>query len=103
MVGYSPAFFTPRPVVALPWGSRSTRSVGRSASASPAARFIAVVVFPTPPFWLTIARVLANPTRRLYVVNVPRRTPYTRHMSPALHRVPRATLSTLGLLESIFP
>src|SRR2546422_8758844 len=48
----------PRPVVALPWGSRPTRRVERSARASPAARFTAVVVLPTPPFWLTTAMVL---------------------------------------------
>src|SRR5439155_454905 len=50
----------PRPVVAFPWGSRSTISVGRSASASPAAKLTAVVVFPTPPFWFTTARLLGH-------------------------------------------
>src|SRR5688572_16177452 len=48
----------PRPVVALPCGSRSARRVGRPARASPAARLTAVVVLPTPPFWLTTASVL---------------------------------------------
>src|SRR5579862_2164749 len=33
----------------------STRSVGRSAAATLAARFTAVVVLPTPPFWFTTA------------------------------------------------
>src|SRR5579862_8078090 len=46
---------TPTPLLALPCGSRSTRSVLRSAAATLAARFTAVVVFPTPPFWLTTA------------------------------------------------
>src|SRR5436190_2246090 len=45
----------PTPLVELPCGSASMRSVFRSAVASEAARFTAVVVFPTPPFWLAIA------------------------------------------------
>src|SRR5216110_1319924 len=45
----------PMPLVELPCGSASMRSVFRSAVASEAARFTAVVVFPTPPFWLAIA------------------------------------------------
>ena len=43
------------PVEALPWGSRSISRTRRPASASDAAKFIAVVVLPTPPFWLAIA------------------------------------------------
>src|SRR5262245_51069506 len=76
MVGYSPAFFTPRPVVALPWGSRSTKSVGRSASPSPAARLIAVVVLPTPPFWFTTVIVLLIGT----LVKIrPKDSPHSSH------------------------
>src|SRR5215471_6544292 len=60
MVRGEPCLPIPTPVVAFPWGSRSTRSVLFSARARPAARFTAVVVFPTPPFWFTIARVLAT-------------------------------------------
>src|SRR5213596_1713263 len=45
----------PTPLVELPWGSASMSSVLRSAVASEAARFTAVVVLPTPPFWLAIA------------------------------------------------
>src|SRR6185295_5007772 len=48
----------PAPVVALPWGSRSTRSTRRFIAARLAARLTAVVVFPTPPFWFTTARIL---------------------------------------------
>src|SRR5215471_4751516 len=48
----------PTPLEALACGSRSTKSVGRSAAARLAARFTAVVVFPTPPFWLAIAMTL---------------------------------------------
>src|SRR5690606_13793984 len=43
------------PVLALPSGSRSITRTSRSAAAMAAPRLIAVVVLPTPPFWLTIA------------------------------------------------
>src|SRR6476661_1637115 len=49
----------PTPLVAFPWGSASRRRVRRSAMASEAARLTAVVVFPTPPFWLAIATIWA--------------------------------------------
>src|SRR2546429_9286265 len=45
----------PTPLVEFAWGSASTSSVLRSAVASDAARFTAVVVLSTPPFWLAIA------------------------------------------------
>src|SRR6056297_2391064 len=45
----------PRPVEALPCGSRSTISTRAPESASAAPRLIVVVVLPTPPFWLAIA------------------------------------------------
>src|SRR5437588_11998492 len=45
----------PRPEVELACGSRSTSNAGWPASARAAARLIAVVVLPTPPFWLTTA------------------------------------------------
>src|SRR5688500_5350711 len=48
----------PRPEVALPWGSMSTSSTRRSATASEAARFTAVVVLPTPPSWFATAITL---------------------------------------------
>ena len=41
--------------MALPWGSTSTSSVSYPASAMQAATLTAVVVFPTPPFWLAMA------------------------------------------------
>src|SRR5215467_15475510 len=47
----------PRPVEALPWGSRSTINTFSPTAASAVPRLIAVVVFPTPPFWLAIARM----------------------------------------------
>ena len=39
----------------LPWGSRSRRSVFEPRLAKAAARLMAVVVLPTPPFWFAIA------------------------------------------------
>src|ERR1700719_2613661 len=48
----------PRPPVELAWGSQSMRSVGRPSRARAAARLMAVVVLPTPPFWLTTAMTL---------------------------------------------
>src|ERR1044071_9377935 len=39
----------------LAWGSRSRRSVLVPRRANAAARLMAVVVLPTPPFWLVIA------------------------------------------------
>ena len=46
---------TPRPVVALPCGSESMTRTRKSLAAKEAARLMAVVVFPTPPFWLAMA------------------------------------------------
>src|SRR5690349_11677281 len=42
----------------LACGSRSMSSVRLPRMASAAARFTAVVVFPTPPFWLAIATII---------------------------------------------
>src|SRR5580698_2956323 len=42
----------PRPVEALPWGSRSISSTRSPTAASAVPRLMAVVVLPTPPFWL---------------------------------------------------
>ena len=47
----------PRPVEALPCGSRSTISTSSPIAASAVPRLIAVVVLPTPPFWLATARI----------------------------------------------
>src|SRR5690348_10341454 len=46
----------PSPVDALPCGSRSTISTSSPIAASAVPRLIAVVVLPTPPFWLATAR-----------------------------------------------
>ena len=52
---------TPRPTDSEPCGSKSTSSTFRPSSASAAPRLIALVVFPTPPFWLHIAMMIAGP------------------------------------------
>ena len=49
--------FRPTPLVRLAWGSMSTSRTCWSARASEAARLMAVVVLPTPPFWLAIAMI----------------------------------------------
>src|SRR5690554_4662739 len=46
-------------MVALPCASRSTSSSFFGTPASAAARLTAVVVFPTPPFWLAMAMMRA--------------------------------------------
>src|SRR5687767_9824840 len=48
----------PSPEVELAWGSRSMSRTRRSAAASDAARLMAVVVLPTPPFWFASAMTL---------------------------------------------
>src|SRR5439155_1155144 len=45
-------------IVRWPWGSRSMRRTRLPSSASAHPRFTAVVVLPTPPFWLAIAMTL---------------------------------------------
>src|SRR4051794_16893747 len=47
--------FTPRPAVRLACGSMSMQRTLNPSSARAPARLIAVVVLPTPPFWLAIA------------------------------------------------
>src|SRR5713101_4513889 len=55
----------PRPVLALPWGSASTISTRLPQAASAVARLTAVVVLPTPPFWLASAMMRAGCGGRL--------------------------------------
>src|ERR1700735_4196806 len=50
----------PRPVEAFPCGSRSTISTRSPMAASAVPRLMAVVVLPTPPFWLAIAKTRAG-------------------------------------------
>src|SRR6185436_1262191 len=46
----------PRPLEALPCGSESTSSTFSPTAARAVPRLIAVVVLPTPPFWLATTR-----------------------------------------------
>src|SRR5580692_4286232 len=50
----------PRPVEALPCGSRSMIRTRSPIAASAVPRLIAVVVLPTPPFWLATASTLGG-------------------------------------------
>src|SRR5690606_25624805 len=50
----------PSPVEALPWGSTSMISTALPQAASAVARLMAVVVLPTPPFWLAMASTRAR-------------------------------------------
>src|ERR1700722_13441274 len=52
------SFGRPKELVALPWESVSIMRMRCSAAASEAPRLTAVVVLPTPPFWLAIAMIL---------------------------------------------
>ena len=58
------SFAKPIAAVVLAWESQSTRSVGWWAAARHAERLTAVVVFPTPPFWLAIAMIRATDPRQ---------------------------------------
>src|SRR4051794_7928720 len=51
----------PSPVLAFPCESRSTISTERPLAASAVPRLIAVVVLPTPPFWLATASTRPRP------------------------------------------
>src|SRR3954464_13041409 len=48
----------PSPLEEFDCGSQSTSRTGTSAAASEAARLMAVVVLPTPPFWCATAMIL---------------------------------------------
>jgi hypothetical protein len=49
----------PRPVEAFPCGSTSINKVFLPVAAIAVAKFMAEVVFPTPPFWLANAIMLS--------------------------------------------
>src|ERR1700753_3774053 len=53
----------PRPVDALPCGSESISSTRSPTAASAVPRLMAVVVLPTPPFWLATASTRGPDTR----------------------------------------
>src|SRR5271157_4519736 len=74
-----PSLAMPRPVVAFAWGSMSMTRTRLSQAASAVARLIAVVVLPTPPFWLATATIRARRmtgTARVRASTVARLTGY---------------------------
>src|SRR5271157_4664757 len=69
----------PSPVLALPCASRSMTRTRCPTAASAVARLIAVVVLPTPPFWLATATIRARRmtgTARVRASTVARLTGY---------------------------
>src|SRR5215217_1673216 len=52
----------PRPVEALPWGSESISNTRSPTAARAVPRLMAVVVLPTPPFWLATANTRIGAT-----------------------------------------
>src|SRR3990172_1089617 len=70
----------PLPMVALPCGSRSTSSTRCLVAARLAARLTLVVVLPTPPFWLVIARIFAIALTHRTEQNQMTRGAHARHL-----------------------
>src|SRR4029077_6508405 len=89
MVWSSASRSTPSPEVALAWGSQSMRSTRRPRSARAAPRLMAVVVLPTPPFWLTTAMIRLGTLGRDYAAGTggPRRDPAPRLRRGSFARV----------------
>src|SRR5690606_19424660 len=75
---------TPTPLEAFACGSRSTSNVGFSAAARLAARLTAVVVLPTPPFWLAIAMMFGRPGMSARSVAAPGTN--LEHVAPGLSK-----------------
>src|SRR6476659_10773404 len=59
-------------IVLLACGSRSMSSVRLPRRASAAARLMAVVVLPTPPFWLAMATIIEGVTGLYHCPSLPR-------------------------------
>src|SRR5580693_2666349 len=68
---------TPRPVDALPCGSLSTSRTLSPTAARAVPRLMVVVVLPTPPFWLAMART------RTVLPNSDTGQPPYEHQTPA--------------------
>src|SRR5512133_3524789 len=90
------------PLVAFPCGSPSTSNTRCSAAARLAARFTAVVVLPTPPFWFAMAMILAK-IRQLQLVcaKTEREAEYWPHaVANASSNVPRGTGAGVFIAET---
>ena len=57
------------PLVEFAWGSQSISRTFFSITARDAAKFMAVVVFPTPPFWLAMAIILVISVLAVLIVS----------------------------------
>src|SRR6516162_4058537 len=79
--------------VAFAWESQSISRVGCSAAARQAARFTAVVVFPTPPFWLAIAITRAKAVPQTGESN--RASPRKQDVSRGTVEIARRTASSV--------
>src|SRR5262245_20218495 len=64
---------TPTPDDRFAWGSRSISSVSCPRAAREAARLMAVVVLPTPPFWFATAMTRAMGLLFFLQIDLPRR------------------------------
>src|SRR5690349_4769189 len=80
----------PSPVLALPCGSRSMTRTLCPAAASAVARLTAVVVLPTPPFWLATAMIRARRDTTSGRLSLAPVTPFTSpHPGQAQHNPAR--------------
>src|SRR5258706_7307778 len=115
----SGSFRKPRPLLAFDCGSQTNSNVFTSAAEMEEARLMAVVVFPTPPFWLATAMmrpmiILEEKSRAKNSANaVVKSTPYfgatfhvehflQSHVSFSIPNVPRGTLFLLSCGASGF-
>src|ERR1041384_1748727 len=89
----------PSPVEALPCGSRSTISTFSPIAASAVPRLIAVVVLPTPPFWLARARTRGLGRPGLRGVSVMRAAPPLPSLRGAPATKQSSFLQQAGLLR----
>src|SRR5271155_3301217 len=86
---------TPNPVVVFPCGSESIKRTRRSLAANEAAKLMAVVVFPTPPFWFAIAMTLPKrPKHSIAWFHVERVERHKRTISPITTPTERKKLSS---------
>ena len=84
------------PTVALPCGSTSTSSVSKPASAMHAATLTAVVVLPTPPFWLAMAYtvLIRSPTLAARTADPAPLTRYRRAFNAGFSRTAAVSLQS---------
>src|SRR6516162_3318874 len=79
----------PSPVLALPCASRSITRTRCPAAANAVARLIAVVVLPTPPFWLATATIRARRATGTIRGRTSAAARFTGYLLQAKHDPPR--------------